>query len=157
MNDNIKIIHLAILSSLLFFYGNTLAQAKMTLNFEQWKQQQEKHDLRLQQQSPAALSAPTTVQALPFVHGAVPSQTVKQEEGAPPRAVLGTGIKVNINRATAQELSAKLESIGAKKAQAIIAYRNQHGKFKHVNELKNVKGIGEKIFELNRDRIKLND
>ncbi|PIE46191.1 MAG: hypothetical protein CSA45_00375 [Gammaproteobacteria bacterium] len=51
--------------------------------------------------------------------------------------------QVNINTATAEELSA-LAGIGPKKAEAIILYRKAKGKFSNVSELANVKGIGEK-------------
>ncbi|MGG4206576.1 ComEA family DNA-binding protein [Paenibacillus jamilae] len=49
--------------------------------------------------------------------------------------------KVNINTATAAELM-ELPGVGAKKAEAILNYRNQHGAFKRVNDLDHVKGIG---------------
>ena len=50
---------------------------------------------------------------------------------------------VNINTATARELDA-LPGIGEVIAQRIIDYRNAHGPFGSVDELINVKGIGEK-------------
>ncbi|KJD46717.1 ComEA family DNA-binding protein [Paenibacillus terrae] len=52
--------------------------------------------------------------------------------------------KVNINTATAAELM-ELPGVGAKKAEAILSYRNQHGPFKRVNDLDHVKGIGAKM------------
>lgn len=52
--------------------------------------------------------------------------------------------KVNINTATAAELM-ELPGVGAKKAEAILDYRNQHGPFKRVNDLDRVKGIGPKM------------
>jgi len=48
--------------------------------------------------------------------------------------------KVNINTADAKEL-ASLPGIGQVKAEAIIKYRKDNGKFKNVNDLKQVKGI----------------
>lgn len=51
---------------------------------------------------------------------------------------------VNINTASQAELQT-LTGIGAKKASAIIKYRTKHGKFKSVNDLSGVKGIGEKM------------
>jgi len=54
--------------------------------------------------------------------------------------------KVNINTATVDELVA-LNGIGKVKAEAIVAYRTQHGKFQTVDDLAKVKGIGKKIFE----------
>ncbi len=51
---------------------------------------------------------------------------------------------LDINTATKEELI-KVKGIGAKKAERIIAYRDEHGKFNSIDELKNVKGIGSKI------------
>ncbi len=51
---------------------------------------------------------------------------------------------LNINSASAEEL-ATLPGIGAKKAMAIIEYRELNGKFSSVEELVNVKGIGPKM------------
>ncbi|MBD5166296.1 MAG: helix-hairpin-helix domain-containing protein [Helicobacter sp.] len=53
---------------------------------------------------------------------------------------------VNINTASKDEL-ATLKGIGAKKAEAIIDYRDKHGKFQNIDDLKKVNGIGEKLFE----------
>ena len=49
---------------------------------------------------------------------------------------------VNINTANAETLSTILKGIGLKKAQAIVAHREQYGQFKTSNELTDVKGIG---------------
>ena len=60
---------------------------------------------------------------------------------------------VNINTASAKELET-LPGIGAKKAQAIVEYREEHGgSFKSVDELKEVKGIGPKLLEKLRPEI----
>lgn len=53
---------------------------------------------------------------------------------------------VNLNTATADELEA-LPGIGKAKAAAIVEYRTQNGGFKNKEELKQVKGIGDKIYE----------
>ena len=54
--------------------------------------------------------------------------------------------KININTASVAELD-KLPGVGAAKAAAIVKYREEHGKFKSTAELKNVTGIGDKMFE----------
>lgn len=56
-----------------------------------------------------------------------------------------TGI-VNINTASATQLDS-LDGIGATYAQRIIEYREANGGFKSIEEIKNVKGIGDKTFE----------
>jgi competence protein ComEA len=52
---------------------------------------------------------------------------------------------VNLNTASKDELVA-LPGIGPSKAQAILDYRNQHGPFRAVDDVRKVKGIGEKLF-----------
>lgn len=56
-----------------------------------------------------------------------------------------TGKKININQASAKEL-ANLPRIGAKVADRIVDYRQSHGSFARVEDLMEVKGIGEKLF-----------
>ena len=59
--------------------------------------------------------------------------------------------KVNLNTAQMKELCT-LSGIGEAKAEAILAYRNEIGAFSSIEQLKNVAGIGESLFE----RIKVN-
>lgn len=54
--------------------------------------------------------------------------------------------KININKADAETLQ-QLKGIGPKLADKIIAYRDAHKKFKSVEELMEVSGIGEKVFK----------
>lgn len=60
---------------------------------------------------------------------------------------------VNINTANAMTLSQQLKGVGPSKAQAIVAWRKQHGRFKSAADLANVKGIGLKTVQRNRDVI----
>ena len=63
-----------------------------------------------------------------------------------------SGDLVNINTADVEQLST-LKGIGPAMAQRIIDYREQNGKFKTVDELKNVRGIGQKKFDALKDKI----
>lgn len=62
---------------------------------------------------------------------------------------------VNVNNATAEQIAEELSGIGISKATAIVAYREQNGPFKTVEELTQVKGIGLKTVEKNREEILL--
>jgi len=61
---------------------------------------------------------------------------------------------VNINTASASELAA-LNGLGEVKAKAIVAYREQNGPFKSVDDLKEVKGIGEQMLAKLRPQLTL--
>ncbi len=62
---------------------------------------------------------------------------------------------VDINSASASELAAAMNGVGLAKAEAIVAYRDQNGPFKSVEQLAEVKGIGLKTVEKNRDRLQI--
>jgi competence protein ComEA len=64
---------------------------------------------------------------------------------------------VNVNTATAEEISENLKGIGPSKARLIVAYREANGTFVHADELVNVKGIGIKTIDQNRGMILLQD
>lgn len=61
--------------------------------------------------------------------------------------------KVNINTADAATLDRVLHNVGAAKADAIVAYRKENGPFKSPEQLAQVKGIGLRTVEQNRERI----
>lgn len=63
--------------------------------------------------------------------------------------------KVNINQATVEELD-RLPGVGQATANKIINYREEHGDFKSIEELKHVNGIGNKKYEQIKDEITLN-
>lgn len=64
------------------------------------------------------------------------------------------GEKVNLNTARAEELMT-LSGIGEARAQAIIAYREQHGGFQSIEEIMEIEGIKEKLFEKIREQIEI--
>ncbi len=76
-------------------------------------------------------------------------------EDSPAMAETARAATINVNTASARELAVALEGVGEKRAQAIVDYRQKHGDFMAVEELLQVKGIGEKVLEKNRHKIVL--
>ena len=87
---------------------------------------------------------------------AQPQMQVQQQTAvqAPLQTVQQTvSDKLNINTASASEIQKALIGIGAKKAEAIVQYREKHGNFTVAEKLLEVQGIGKATLEKNRDRI----
>jgi competence protein ComEA len=96
----------------------------------------------------------------------LPALTALQLLSTPAAAASGTGAEkkasqkaadqkiepIDINTADFDAL-VDLPGIGKVVAQRIIDYRKEHGPFKKVEELVNVKGIGERLLERVRDRV----
>ena len=61
--------------------------------------------------------------------------------------------KVNLNRADAKTLAAALKGIGLKRAQAIVAYRKEHGAFKSLQQLSKVRGISARFIKKNQQHL----
>ena len=85
--------------------------------------------------------------AVALLTAAVPAWCAKE---APAAEAAKT---VNINTADAATLADVLKGVGLAKAEAIIAYRKEHGGFKSIEQLADVKGIGDKLVKANHDRI----
>ena len=62
------------------------------------------------------------------------------------------GVKININTASVIEL-VELQNVGPSYAQKIVAYRQQNGPFNSPEDIMLVAGIGQRTFEVNKDRI----
>jgi competence protein ComEA len=60
--------------------------------------------------------------------------------------------KINLNSATAEQLQS-LPGIGPSTAKSILEYRAKVGKFNRIEEIINVRGIGEKKFQKIKDRL----
>ena len=60
--------------------------------------------------------------------------------------------KININSADASKLQ-EIPGVGPVTSQSIIDYRESIGRFKSIEEIKNVSGIGEKTFEKLKEHI----
>ena len=69
-----------------------------------------------------------------------------------PAVVAQEAEKININKASAQELT-QLKRIGPKLSERIVEYREKHGPFDRPEDITQVRGIGPKTYELNKDRI----
>jgi competence protein ComEA len=62
---------------------------------------------------------------------------------------------VNINTASAEEIADALNGVGLSKAEEIVRYRDENGAFNHIDELVNVKGVGMRTVDKNRDVIEI--
>ncbi|HZQ86044.1 MAG TPA: helix-hairpin-helix domain-containing protein [Acidimicrobiales bacterium] len=85
----------------------------------------------------------------------------RRGEAPPPSAGVGSGAggasadaPVNLNSATLEQLDA-LPGVGPATAQAILDYRKQHGRFRSVDDLLEVGGIGPSKLEKLRQRVKV--
>lgn len=133
---------LVLLSCSLSLYAQQFDQAYLN-----WKAQQQAHDAQLKKvDDQYYLSRPNSQKS--------PSNSNHKGSSSSAQSSNSSALKVSLNSANAEQLQ-QLTGVGAKKAQAIIAYRNQNGGFKSIDDLKKVKGIGEKLFEQNRARLSL--
>lgn len=64
--------------------------------------------------------------------------------------------RLDLNKADAMALQSRLSGIGKTKAEAIVAYREEHGDFVSIDELLEIKGIGKALLDRNRDKLKVN-
>ena len=104
------------------------------------------------------------VVALVFVSSPLAAQSgTPKPQGAAGRAtkppvtatVVSTEV-VNLNSATAAQI-ASLPGIGPKTADLVVQYRTKNGPFKKIEEIMNVRGIGEKSFLKIKDRLTVAD
>lgn len=81
-----------------------------------------------------------------------PEAVTSAPTGKPQAAAPAKNGLIDINTASASRLD-ELPGIGPGKAQAIVAYRQANGPFRTPEELKKVKGIGQKTYDGLKDRI----
>ena len=93
--------------------------------------------------------APVLATTSPFIHHANTAliSSLAKNTANPVSAL------VNINTADVETLISELKGIGLKRAKAILAYRNEHGPFKSIDDLTKVKGISKRIVDQNREKI----
>jgi competence protein ComEA len=94
---------------------------------------------------------PSTILAITLGMAFAPSAYSNEEKSQNNIAVSQSAL-ININTATSSQLQ-NLPGIGKKKAQAIIDYRSENGRFLSVEELSNVKGIGKKMVDKLTDKV----
>lgn len=127
---------------------NSLSYAQQyDKNYLKWKEAQLAQDEKLKREGKQPTSANHYLS-----RPTLESNKTKQSSGQSNST--SSSIKVNINTATAEQLQ-QLHGVGEKKAQEILEYRRQHGRFKSIEELTNVKGFGPKMFEKNKNMIRI--
>ena len=87
---------------------------------------------------------------------APPAKSTSARPAKPAKAAGSSTAVVNINTATQAQLES-LPGLGAKAAERILEYRQKNGQFKKVEDLMNVKGIGEKSFLKLKPRLTVTD
>lgn len=65
--------------------------------------------------------------------------------------------RVDVNTADAETIAKVLVGVGQSKAEAIVAYREENGRFETLEDLALVRGIGDATIKRNEDRISLGD
>jgi competence protein ComEA len=82
----------------------------------------------------------------------IASPLFAQRTAKPPVAAVVSTEIVNLNSATVAEI-ASLPGIGPKTADLVVQYRTKNGPFKKIEEIMNVRGVGEKSFLKIKDRL----
>ena len=103
--------------------------------------------------TPVAKTHATSSAADSATSSASASEQTKAKASA--KATDEEGTQVSINSASAEDLAHAMNGVGLKKAQAIIAYRDEYGPFKTIDDLKQVPGIGTSLVERNLTHLTL--
>ena len=81
-----------------------------------------------------------------------PSLIINNSSKVSSNTATSKSTKININKATQAELET-IPGIGPSTALKIVTYRNENGKFKSIEDVKNVSGIGDSKYEKMKDYI----
>lgn len=106
-------------------------------DYAEWKVRQQQHDARLKKK----------------VNATSPSEN-NYYLAKPALSASSAADKISLNQASIEQLQ-QLNGIGQKKAEAIIEYRQKNGKFKTIEDIQQVKGIGPALFAKNKDKLAL--
>jgi competence protein ComEA len=82
----------------------------------------------------------------------ISSPLAAQRAAKPPVEAVVSTEAINLNSATAAQI-ASLPGIGPKTADLVVQYRVKNGPFKKIEEIMNVRGVGEKSFLKIKDRL----
>ena len=125
-----------------------------------WKAEQQAQDAKLKKVddnyylSKPNLSKSNLSQSSSRTSSATNSQRSNKTVSSTQKKQLSSGAMVSLNSASLEQLQ-QLSGVGAKKAQAIIDFRNQNGKFNSIDDLQKVKGIGPKLLAKNKAQLSL--
>ena len=125
-----------LLSCWLGFISIGTAHATAT-DYMEWKTQQQQHDARLKKKAAATASSESN-----------------HYLAKPALSASSAADKISLNNATVEQLQ-QLNGIGQKKAEAIIEHRQKNGKFKNIEDIQLVKGIGPALFAKNKAKLAL--
>lgn len=106
-------------------------------DYAEWKVRQQQHDARLKKKV-----------------AATPPSENNHYLAKPALSTSSAADKISLNQAGIEQLQ-QLNGIGQKKAEAIIEYRQKNGKFKTIEDIQQVKGIGPALFAKNKDKLAL--
>ncbi|WP_010581124.1 helix-hairpin-helix domain-containing protein [Liquorilactobacillus vini] len=96
-------------------------------------------------------------QSLPTTIEQTPTEAATASSGAVTASAAESSVtttKFDLNTATKEQLM-QINGIGEKKAELIINYRQEHGQFKQLDELKDISGIGDKTLEVLKENLTL--
>ncbi|AMW77901.1 transporter [Acinetobacter sp. TGL-Y2] len=135
---------------ILFSMGSSVSAQQFDQSYLKWKAEQEAQDAKLKKVDDRYyLSRPSVA------HSSSKNNASKNKaSNSSAQNTANAGMKISLNNASLTELQ-QLNGVGERKAQAIVQYRQQNGKFKSIDELQNVKGIGPKLLEKNKAKLSL--
>jgi competence protein ComEA len=108
----------------------------------------QEHEPKIVKADSGTSTTPSIPSATPFATSSVkgPSRPSIQPKPSSSISELTSGQRIDLNTSTLEQLNL-LPGIGASKAKAIIDYREKNGRFEQIEQLMEVKGIGEKVLE----------
>lgn len=136
--------------------GMSYAASPANSNYQQWKSEQQNQDRQLKtqdQQRPAASALQNHYLSKPVLSQST-STLSSSENSKSASSASANSLKIRLNSASAEQFQ-QLNGIGQKKAEAIVDYRSKNGKFKSIEQIQEVKGIGPAIFAKNKERLAL--